>query len=150
LKIQIENNHSKIRIDRRTIRGFLIRLMKCTDCTDKEISISFVDDPAIRHLNFTYLAKNKPTNVLSFPLQEGEFNNINPQMLGDIVISVDTAARDAKKGHLTLIQEINFLIIHGFLHLMGYNHENTTADNTTKMQQKEKELFRKLTGYKII
>ena len=82
--------------------------------------------------------------VISFSLQEGEFGDINPEMLGDIVISVDTAIRDADKGNLSFDEEIFFLIIHGLLHLLGFKHVNTSKANTLKMKQKERELFRLL------
>jgi probable rRNA maturation factor len=144
MKIQIENNQKEIKIDRRKIRSTTIKLLKYLDCADKEISLSFVNDETIRQLNNQYLNKDKPTNVLSFSLQEGEFNDINPQILGDIVISLDTAQADAAKSGLSLEQEIDFLIIHGLLHLLGYNHENTTKEETKKMQRKEKDLFRLL------
>jgi probable rRNA maturation factor len=144
MKIQIENNQSKIKIDRRKIRSTTIKLLKYLDRADKEISLSFVNDESIQQLNNQYLNKDKPTNVLSFSLQEGEFNNINPHVLGDIVISVETAQADAAKSGLSLEQEIDFLIIHGLLHLIGYNHENTTKEETKKMQRKEKALFKLL------
>ena len=144
MKIQIENNQNKIKIDKRKIRSTTIKLLKYLDCADKEISLSFVNDETIQQLNNQYLHKDKPTNVLSFSLQEGEFNNINPQILGDIVISLDTAQADASKSGLSLEQEIDFLIIHGLLHLLGYNHEKTTKEETKKMQRKEKDLFRLL------
>jgi len=114
------------------------------NCADKEISISFTDDENIKKLNEQYLGRNKPTNVLSFSLQEGEYGNINPQTLGDVVISVETAQQDAVQGKLTFEQEIDFLLIHGILHLLGYNHENSTAEETKKMKQKEKEIFNKI------
>lgn len=144
MKIQIENNQNKIKLDKRNIRRTSVLLLKSLDCMDKELSISFVNDETIRQLNKQYLNKDKPTNVLSFSLQEGEFNDINPQVLGDIVISVDTAQRDAIKGGLTFEQEIDFLIIHGLLHLLGYDHENTIKEEKNKMQRKEKALFRLL------
>jgi probable rRNA maturation factor len=144
MKIQIENNQNKIKIDRRKIRSATIKLLKHLNCADKEISLSFVDDKTIQQLNNQYLNRDKPTDVLSFSLQEGEFSNINPQVLGDIVISLDTAQADASKSGLSLEQEIDFLIIHGLLHLLGYNHENTTKEETKKMQRKEKDLFRLL------
>jgi probable rRNA maturation factor len=112
------------------------------DCADKELSISFVDDNTIKQLNNSYLQRNNSTNVLSFSLQEGKFGNINPNILGDIIISAETAQRDAAIGDLSLSEEIYFLIIHGLLHLLGYNHENTTKAQTTKMRVKEKELFK--------
>jgi probable rRNA maturation factor len=141
MKIQIENKQTKIKIQRRKIRSTVLKLLKIMDSANKEISISFVDDNTIKQLNNHYLQRDHSTNVLSFSLQEGEYGNINPHILGDIVISTETAQRDAAKDDLSLSEEIDFLIIHGLLHLLGFNHENTTKAQTTKMQIKERELF---------
>ncbi|MBP9649960.1 MAG: rRNA maturation RNase YbeY, partial [Syntrophaceae bacterium] len=130
----------------RRIRGNVIRLLRLIGCAEKEISISFVDDEAIRLLNRQYLRLDKPTNVLSFSLEEGECGKINPGLLGDVVISVDTALRDAKQGGFTLEEEILFLIIHGLLHLTGYEHVETSRANALKMKKREKELFLALTA----
>ncbi len=146
MKLQIDNNQNKIKIDKRKIRSAVSKILKILDCAEKEISLSFVDDEKIKKLNKQYLGKNRPTNVISFPLQEGEYSNINPNIIGDIVISTETAQRDALHGNLSLSQEIDFLIIHGILHLLGYNHENTTRKETNKMRQKEKDLFTALYG----
>lgn len=145
MKIQIENQQKRIKIDKRKIRIKVNKLLKIMDCANKEISITFVDDVTIQRINKQYLSKDKPTNVISFSLQEGEFGGINPEVLGDVVISVDTASSDADKGNLSFDEEILFLIIHGLLHLTGYNHENTSKANALKMKQKEKELFQSLT-----
>ena len=147
MTIQIENKQKRYKISKRNIRHTVNNLLKCLNCQHKEVSISFVDDSVIRELNNQYLGKNKPTNVLSFSLQEGKFTEINPNILGDIVISIDTAERDALKGSLTISQEIDFLIIHGLLHLLGYNHENTSREETNKMQNMEKMLFKILHQY---
>jgi probable rRNA maturation factor len=141
MNLQILNNQNKIKINRRQIRAAILKILKILECADKEISINFVDDTKIKQLNKQYLGKNKATNVLSFSLREDEYGNINPQVLGDIVISVETAQKDAVYGNLTVDQEIDFLIIHGLLHLLGYNHENTTKKETSKMRKKERELF---------
>ncbi len=145
MKIQIDNQQKRIKINKRKFRTAVTKLMKLLDCAGMEISISFVDDETIQRLNRQYLSKDRPTNVISFPLQEGAFSSINPDMLGDVVISVDTAYRDADQGNLSFDEEIIFLIIHGLLHLTGYNHENTSKADTLKMKKKEKELFRLLT-----
>jgi probable rRNA maturation factor len=142
MKIQIENKQKHYKISKREIRLTVTNLLQCLNCLDKEVSISFVDDLIIRELNNQYLGRNKPTNVLSFSLQEGEFSGINHHILGDIVISTETAERDAVKGRLTFSQEIDFLIIHGLLHLLGYNHENTSREEAKKMQNMEKLLFK--------
>ena len=141
MQIQIENKQTKIKIERRKIRSTVLKLLKIMDCANMELSISFVDDKTIQQLNKNYLQRDNATNVLSFSLHEGEYGNINPDILGDIVISAETAQRDAAIGDLSLYEEIDFLIIHGLLHLLGFNHENTTKAQTTKMQIKEKELF---------
>jgi len=145
MKIQIENQQKRIKIDKRKIRIKVTRLLELMDCANKEISITLVDDETIQRINKQYLSKDRPTNVISFSLQEGEYGDINPEILGDVVISVDTAQDDAEKGNLSFDEEILFLIIHGLLHLLGYNHENTSKANALRMKQKEKELFQLLT-----
>ena len=144
MKIQIENRQSKFKIERRKLRGTVSRILKILDYADKEISIVLTDDESIKTLNRQYLGKNKTTNVISFSLREGEYGDINPQILGDVVISLDTAQKDALKNNLSFEEEIDFLLTHGILHLLGYNHENTSRDETIKMKQKEKELFNKI------
>lgn len=144
MKIHIENQQKLIKIDRKKIRSAVTALLRQENCTDKELDITLVDDPMIQVINKQYLGKDKPTNVISFSLQEGEFGNINPHLLGNIIISVETAGRDAQKGGLSFDEEIVFLIIHGFLHLIGYDHVNTSASNARKMKRKEKELFQTL------
>jgi probable rRNA maturation factor len=149
MKIQIENKQTIIKIQQRKIRSSVIKLLKVMDCEDKELSITFVDDNTIKQLNKQYLQRDNSTNVLSFSLQEGDYGNINPDILGDIIISVETAQRDSVIGGLSLSEEIIFLIIHGLLHLLGFNHENTTKAHTTEMQTKEKELFGILNSGKL-
>ena len=146
MKIRIANRQKRTKIDSRRIRGNVIRLLRLIGCAEKEISISFVDDETIRLLNRQYLRLDKPTNVLSFSLEEGECGKVNPGLLGDVVISVDTALRDAKQGGFTLEEEILFLIIHGLLHLTGYEHVGTSRANALKMKKREKELFLALTA----
>jgi probable rRNA maturation factor len=141
MSLQIQNNQKKIKINRRKIRSAILKILKILECADKEISINFVDDAKIKQLNKQYLGKDRATNVLSFSLREDEYGNINPQVLGDIIISVEAAQKDAVYGNLTVDQEIDFLIIHGLLHLLGYDHENTTKKETSKMRKKERELF---------
>jgi probable rRNA maturation factor len=146
MNLQIQNNQNKIKINRHKIHGTVEIITNMLNCADTEISLCFVDDKTIKHLNKIYLGKNKPTNVLSFSLRENKYGDINPQILGDIIISVETAKRDALNSGLTFTQEIDFLIIHGLLHLLGYNHENTTKKKAGIMQQEEKYLFEIIHG----
>ena len=150
MKIQIENRQSLYKIDKRKIRETVSGIFKILDCTDKEISIVLTDDENIKALNHQYLRRDKSTNVISFAMQEGEYGNINPQIMGDVIISLETAQRDAEKGNLTFQQEIDFLLIHGILHLLGYNHENTSREKAIEMHKKEKELFTQINFHKKV
>lgn len=116
-------------------------------CVDKELSLLIVDDSCIKGLNNDYFDRNYPTNVISFAMTEGEYGNINPHVLGDIVVSIETAHRDAGTGGIDPMDEVEFLIIHGLLHLLGYDHENTSAENTKEMNDLQRDLFFSLRHY---
>ena len=125
------------------------RILKILECEYKEISLLFVDDVAMQKINNDFLGRDYPTNVISFSLTEGAFGDINPHVLGDIVISVETALRDAKENEIRLDDELDFLVIHGLLHLLDYNHENTTPEEAEKMKYKEQDIFFQLKGFPI-
>jgi len=108
-----------------------------------EISILLLDDPQIRELNREYRGKDRPTDVLSFPMSDASTENIQPQLLGDIVISVETAEKQAQKRKCPLYKELCILLVHGTLHLLGYDHELSKKDEK-EMQKKESELFKKI------
>ena len=145
--ILIEDRQKKINIDFRHIRRAMKQILKYLDCENKEISLLFVDNNDIREINNRYLNRDYPTNVISFSLTEGEFGNINPNVLGDVVISVETAQIDAAEAGIELNNELDFLMIHGILHLLDYDHENTSEDEIQKMEKKEQDLFIMLKGY---
>jgi probable rRNA maturation factor len=149
MPIIIENRQKKISVDRRSVRRAMSRIMKYLNCSDKAISLLFVDNKEIREINRRYLNKDYPTNVLAFSLTAGEFGNINPNILGDIVISVDTAYKDAVESGIEFNDELAFLMIHGILHLLNYDHENASHKKTQQMKKKEQELFYMLKGYEI-
>ncbi|EDM23728.1 rRNA maturation RNase YbeY [Caminibacter mediatlanticus] len=102
--------------------------------TDKDVELILTTDEEIQKLNKEYRNKDKPTDVLSFPLEDF------PGMpLGSIVISIDTAKKEAEKFGHSIDDEIKLLFIHGLLHLLGYDHE---VDNG-EMREKEKEIIEK-------
>jgi probable rRNA maturation factor len=150
MSIAIENRQKKAKIDLRRMRRSLKRLMKELCCEEGELSLLLVDDDQIREINRTYLKRDRSTNVISFPMGEGEFGAVNPQLLGDIVLSAETAARDAAAGGIDLMDEVEFLVIHGLLHLIGYEHENTTSEESRKMKTRERELFFTLRHYLLV
>lgn len=100
-----------------------------------------VDDVQIQEINRDYLHRDHPTNVISFAQQEGEGAGICPELLGDVVISADTAFRDAQEAQVSFFGELSFLLIHGILHLLGYDHERGTEEQAEQMEDKERELF---------
>lgn len=116
-------------------------ILNASGCPDAQLSIVIVDDPAIQIINRDYLQKDKPTNVISFAMQEGEGAGIQPQLLGDVVISAETAARDAAEAGLPAENELYFLLLHGILHLLGYDHERGTEADAEQMQAREQELY---------
>jgi probable rRNA maturation factor len=97
----------------------------------------------MRSLNRAWRGKDRTTDVLSFPLREGRFAHILPHMLGDIVISVPVARRQAKAAGHVLSREIERLLVHGLVHLLGYDHERGTQD-ARRMERKERQLLSKL------
>jgi probable rRNA maturation factor len=108
---------------------------------DSELSVAIVGDRSIRRLNREYLGRDKPTNVISFAMQEGEFPGVNPGLLGDVVISADTCAREAEEGGVGFDARLTFLLLHGILHLTGYDHERSGEAEARRMEEKERELF---------
>lgn len=110
-------------------------------CPEAELSILIVDDAQIRDINRDYLQRDKATNVISFAMQEGEGAGIQPSLLGDVVISAQTAARDAEEAGLPFVGELYFLLLHGILHLLGYDHERGTEEQAAVMEAKEQEIF---------
>ena len=108
---------------------------------EAELSIVFVDDSRIRELNRRYLRRDKPTNVLAFSMTEGEFPILHPRLLGDLVISVETAERQSNRFGLSAGGMVLLLLIHGILHLLGYDHVRSRK-KAREMAEKQKELFR--------
>ena len=108
---------------------------------EAELGIVFVDDSRIRELNRRYLRRDKPTNVLAFSMREGEFPMLHPHLLGDLVISVETAERQSHRFGLSAGDMVILLIIHGILHLLGYDHLQSKK-KAREMALKQKELLR--------
>ena len=106
------------------------------------VSILFTTDSKIHQLNATYRNKDKPTDVLSFSQIENMAILPHHNLLGDVIISLDTAKVQAKKYNHSINHEVLRLLIHGTLHLMGYDHENVSKAEAQKMRNLEKKLFK--------
>jgi len=79
--------------------------------------------------------------VISFAMQEGEGEGVQPDLLGDVVISAETAAKDAAEAQVSFESELYFLLVHGVLHLLGYDHERGTQAEAKRMEEREREVF---------
>lgn len=129
-------------IDRRVLGRKANVVLEALDLGASELSLSLVDDAEIRRLNRAYRGKDRPTDVLSFSLREGEFGRVS-SALGDVVISLETAKRQGREHGLTLGEEVNRLLVHGILHLAGYDHEISFREER-RMKRKEREMLRRI------
>lgn len=151
LKVYIKNNQNSVKIP----VGMRLLIRRCCQAVlitekfdkDTEVSVSFVSNKEIQHLNQIYRNKDVPTDVLSFPLGENGNYEINNEtgftMLGDIVISLDMAVKQAGMYGHSLEREVGFLTVHSMLHLLGYDHELTPLDERI-MREKEEAILDKL------
>ncbi|MEE4363655.1 MAG: rRNA maturation RNase YbeY [Desulfotignum sp.] len=118
-------------------------ILNALGCNQHELSIVIMDDTQIQALNQAFRGISSPTNVLAFPMQEGEFSGITPDLLGDVVISAQTALKEADAAGIALDERISQLLIHGILHLLGYDHETAPAD-AENMEKKSLEILRRI------
>ncbi len=108
------------------------------------MSILILDNEGIRRINRDYLQRDRPTNVISFAMQEGQGAGVQPYLLGDVVISAERAAADAAAAEIPFEHELWFLLVHGILHLLGYDHERGTVKQAVEMEKREREIFSRL------
>ncbi len=141
--VEVFNRQRLLKIDRLSLAKLGKLVLKKIDRNDCHATITFIRDREMQQLNLNYRGIDKPTDVLSFAYQSDLSDNDpnhNPAELGDCVISVETAIRYAQEQNISLATEINWLVIHGILHLAGYDHE---IDNG-EMRRLEKRLRREL------
>jgi rRNA maturation RNase YbeY len=118
----------------------LRRLFEDLDFHEGELSILFTDDKRIAELNQQYLKRQGPTNVMAFPMLSGSLPPLLSGMLGDVVISVDTAISESRASGEPLQRTVDRLLIHGILHLLGYDHEGSSKQ-ALRMRKEENRLL---------
>ena len=130
----IVNRQNKEKVDLVGARAFEVRLRRVLGLDDRGFNVCFVDDRQIRKLNFVYRGKHEATDVLSFPWGPSDASDGHSPggeltgFLGDVVISVETARRQARAEGQPASTEISWLILHGLLHLLGMDHENDRGE----------------------
>lgn len=152
LKVMIVNQQKKVKIP----PGLRLMIRRCCAATlqterfgdDAEISVIFTDDPAIRSMNMKFRGIDRATDVLSFPQGENGVYDRNPdngcRVLGDIVLSMEHAVRQAAEFGHTLQREVGYLTVHSMLHLLGYDHGEEDGLRRLMMREKEEEVLAKL------
>jgi probable rRNA maturation factor len=137
VRIEIANQIKHLKLDRRLIRRVIQWIMRQTNIKTGEVSVAIVDDPTMAALHGRYLNDPAPTDVLSFVLETG------PEHLeGEVVVSYDTAVAKAKELRVSVASELLLYIVHGTLHLVGY--DDITPALRRKMRAAEKHVFEAL------
>ena len=148
MSISIRSQRGPHGVARGRLRTRARRMLDALGRLDSELSVVLVDDTIMQSLNATYRGKDQTTDVLSFAMTEGDFGDVNPDVLGDVVISVPTARRQATQARQPLLDRVTFLLAHGLLHLIGYDHE--TDEQHREMTRQTKRLMRKALDPKTI
>lgn len=119
-----------VRLDSRRVQRIADRMLATLELSDAELSVLLTDDDGIHVLNREHRHKDRPTDVLAFPLMAEDDPAIagGPRLLGDVVISLDTATRQAAERRRQLIDEVAHLLAHGLLHLVGYDHQTDAEE----------------------
>ncbi|WP_372683035.1 rRNA maturation RNase YbeY [Desulfosarcina sp.] len=143
MEVLIENRQNRRRMKKQEIHTTARRILNALGYPEAQLSILIVDDPQMAEFNLTYLNHVGPTNVIAFPMQEGPFSDISPDLLGDVVISADTAYREAVEAGMEMTERFNQLLIHGILHLTGYDHIHS-EEAAAVMEQKSNELMERI------
>jgi probable rRNA maturation factor len=141
--IEVVNRQRLARIDARRVAGLATATIGAVGKTGASLTVAFVRDPVVQDLNRKYRGKDQPTDVLSFvaadeqPEDSGKTLNVggSSEYLGDVVISTDTAVLQAREAKHSFEREVSELVIHGVLHLCGYDHE-TDRGQMTRLELK--------------
>ena len=138
MAFQVKNRQRKIKLDIRLLREVGETTLAKMGAAGAECGLLLVGDRTMARLNERYRGIARSTDVLSFPMREGLFESLSPGLLGDVVISAETADRQARALGRSLREELAALLIHGILHLLGYDHQ--TPSGARKMKRLEGQL----------
>ncbi|PON14501.1 rRNA maturation RNase YbeY [Candidatus Entotheonella serta] len=145
MAIAVQNRQRAVRINTPQVKRQLLRIMTYLNCQDQELSVVFANDHLLHELNRTYRDKDRPTNVLAFPQEPIDTTGPSSRLLGDVVVSLPTADREAQLLDQPLEARVVYLLIHGLLHLLGYDHEQSDTAQQ-RMEALEQELLAYLTA----
>lgn len=140
MTVRLRGRRGLPRVDRARVRSSARSILRALDQSGSELSIALVDDASIAALNSTYRGIEGPTDVISFSLLEGKHADRRGALLGDVVVSLETAARQARRARRSIEEEVVRLLIHGTLHLLGHDHQR--EDEARAMRAEERRIWR--------
>ena len=141
MPVHIQSQVRRVRFDQARLDRLARTILSDVGEASAELGILFVGDQRMRGLNRRYRGKDRTTDVLAFAMREA--SRFSTGMLGDVVIAVPTAVRQAKQGQRSLDEELAMLLIHGILHLCGYDHERSEKE-ARRMHRRERMILRSL------
>ena len=139
MSVYVRNRLRRTRVRQARFARLAQQILKAAGEGTSELSVELVGDRRMRRLNHQYRRKNRTTDVLAFPMRESD--NPWPALLGDVVISVPAASRQAYEGGRRLEEELAALLVHGVLHLCGYDHERSKGE-ASRMQRRERAVLK--------
>jgi len=141
MQIFIQNRQRKFPLDEGEITRWTHQILLMEKIENGEIGLVFVNNRRIRHYNRDYRQINRATDVLAFPMREGIGGDLHPDFLGDVMISLERTDSDAQRFGRDYNSHLLILLIHGTLHLLGYDHTRS-PDEEKRMQEREKLIFK--------
>jgi probable rRNA maturation factor len=112
----------------------MIAMLDALQLDKAELSIVLTDNVQMRELNREYRGKDKSTDVLAFAMREGDFARLAGELLGDVIVSIPTARRQARERGKTTLEEVTMLLAHGLLHLLGWDHDTKEKDRRMRAE----------------
>jgi rRNA maturation RNase YbeY len=143
MTIRIHNRQRTVAIDTAAVKKRVLQIMGYLGCSDQELSVVFGSDRLLQEINNTYRHKDRPTNVLAFPQSPTYEGEPATPMLGDVIVALPTAAREAHDLQQSLEERVIYLLLHGILHLLGHDHEGSAAQRR-RMEALERQVLARL------
>jgi rRNA maturation RNase YbeY len=143
MTIRIHNRQRTVAIDTTAVKKYVLQIMGYLGCSDQELSVVFGSDRLLQEINNTYRHQDRPTNVLAFPQSPTYEGEPATPMLGDVIVALPTAAREAHDLQQSLEERVIYLLLHGILHLLGHDHEGSAAQRR-RMEALERQVLARL------
>jgi rRNA maturation RNase YbeY len=141
----MQNRQRTVAIRTALMKKYVQQILTYLECDDQELSVVFASDRLMRTLNRAYRHQDSPTNVLAFPQRPTHQGEPSTALLGDVIVALPTAAREARALQQSLEERVLYLLVHGILHLLGYDHDQSVHERC-RMEAREQEILRHLGG----